>query len=52
MPENRVLRRTFGTKVKGVKGEWEKLHSEEFHEVLGFRHGGVEIFYLLACYAT
>jgi hypothetical protein len=47
-----VLRRTFGTEVKEETGEWKKLHSEELHEVLGFRHGHVEIFDLLACYAT
>jgi hypothetical protein len=29
--ENRVLRRIFGPKRDGVKGEWRKLHNEELH---------------------
>jgi hypothetical protein len=28
--ENRVLRRIFGPKRDEVKGEWRKLHSEEY----------------------
>jgi len=47
-----VLRRTFGTTVKEETGEWKNMHNEQLHEVLGFRHGGVEIFDLLTCYAT
>jgi hypothetical protein len=31
--ENRVLRRTFGRKRDGVKGEWRKLHNEELHDL-------------------
>jgi hypothetical protein len=27
--ENRVLRRVFGLKRKGVKQEWKRLHKEE-----------------------
>ena len=27
--ENRVLRRTFGSKMDKVTGEWRKLHNEE-----------------------
>jgi hypothetical protein len=33
LPEKRLLRRTFRTKVKEVTGEWKKLQSEELHEV-------------------
>jgi hypothetical protein len=29
--ENRVLRRIFGPKSDGMKGEWRKLHNEELH---------------------
>ena len=29
--ENRVLRRIFGHKGKGVTGEWRKLHNEELN---------------------
>jgi len=48
-----VLGRTFGTKVKEVRGEWKKKKNaiEELHRFLGFRHGGVDIFDLLTCYA-
>jgi len=28
--ENRVLRRIFGPKRDEVRGEWRKLHSEEY----------------------
>jgi hypothetical protein len=53
LPENRVLRRTFRTKVNEVRRIWKKkLHSEELHEVLDFRHGGVEIFDLLTSHET
>ena len=31
--ENRVLRRTFGPKKDGVKGEWRKLHNEELNNL-------------------
>jgi hypothetical protein len=31
--ENRVLRRIFGPKWDGVKGEWRTLHSGELHNV-------------------
>jgi hypothetical protein len=52
MPENRVLRSTFGTTVKEVTVEWRKLHSEELHEDLGFRHSGIEMFDLRTFCAT
>jgi hypothetical protein len=29
--ENRVLRRIFGPKWDDVKGEWSRLHNEEFY---------------------
>jgi hypothetical protein len=29
--ENRILRRIFGSKRVEVRGEWRKLHNEEFH---------------------
>jgi hypothetical protein len=29
--ENRVLRRTFGSKRDEVTGSWRKLHNEELH---------------------
>ena len=32
--ENRVLRRIFGPKRDEVTGEWRKLHSEEFTDLL------------------
>ena len=31
--ENRVLRRVFGPKRDGVKGEWRKLHNEELNSL-------------------
>jgi hypothetical protein len=31
--ENRVLRRIFGAKRDGVRGEWIKLHNEEFNDL-------------------
>jgi hypothetical protein len=31
--ENRVLRRTFGSKRVEVTGEWRKLHNEELHDL-------------------
>ena len=31
--ENRVLRRIFGPKREGVKGEWRKLHNEELNDL-------------------
>jgi hypothetical protein len=31
--ENRVLRRTFGTKRGEVSGEWRKLHNEELNDL-------------------
>jgi hypothetical protein len=31
--ENRVLRRIFGPRRDKVKGEWRKLHNEEFHDL-------------------
>jgi hypothetical protein len=33
VPENRVLRRIFGSKMDGVTGEWGKLHNEELHNL-------------------
>ena len=33
MFENRVLRRIFGPKREGVKGEWRKLHNEELNDL-------------------
>jgi hypothetical protein len=33
MFENRVLRRVFGPKRDEVKGEWRKLHNEEFRNL-------------------
>jgi hypothetical protein len=30
-PENRVLKRLFGTKMEEVKGEWIKLHNVEVY---------------------
>ena len=31
--ENRVLRRIFGPKRDGVRGEWRKLHNEELNDL-------------------
>jgi hypothetical protein len=31
--ENSVLRRIFGPKREEVKGEWRKLHNDEFHNL-------------------
>jgi hypothetical protein len=31
--ENRVLRRTFGTKRDEVTGDWRKIHNEELHDL-------------------
>jgi hypothetical protein len=31
--ENRVLRRIFGPKRDGVKGEWKNLYNEELNDV-------------------
>jgi hypothetical protein len=31
--ENRVLRRTFGSKRDEVSGEWKKLHFEEISDL-------------------
>jgi hypothetical protein len=31
--ENKVLRRTFGSKRDEVTGEWRKLHTEEFRDL-------------------
>jgi hypothetical protein len=31
--ENRVLRRTFGTKREEVAGGWRRLHNEELHNL-------------------
>jgi hypothetical protein len=33
MPENRVLRRIFGSKRDEVMGDWRKLHNEELHNL-------------------
>ena len=33
MFENRVLRRIFGPKRDGVRGEWRKLHTEELNDL-------------------
>ena len=33
MFENRVLRRIFGPKRKGVTGQWRKLHNEELNDL-------------------
>ena len=33
MFENRLLRRIFGPKRDGVKGEWRKLHNEELNDL-------------------
>ena len=31
--ENRALRRIFGPKRNGVRGEWRKLHNEELNDL-------------------
>jgi hypothetical protein len=31
--ENRALRRIFGPKRNGMKGQWRKLHKEEFYNL-------------------
>jgi hypothetical protein len=31
--ENRLLRRTFGTKMDEVTGEWRRLHNEELYDL-------------------
>jgi hypothetical protein len=31
--ENRVLRRTFGSKMDDVTGSWRKVHNEELHNL-------------------
>ena len=31
--ENRVLRRIFGPKRDGVRGEWRKLYNEELNDL-------------------
>ena len=31
--ENRVLRRSFGPKRDGVRGDWRKLHNEELNDL-------------------
>jgi hypothetical protein len=31
--ENRVLRKMFGPKRDGVRGEWGKLHNEELNDL-------------------
>ena len=31
--ENRMLRRIFGPKRDGVRGEWRKLHNEELNDL-------------------
>jgi hypothetical protein len=33
LKENRVLRRTFGSKRDEVTGGWRKLHNEELHNL-------------------
>ena len=33
MFENRVLRRIFGPKKDGVRGQWRKLHNEELNDL-------------------
>jgi hypothetical protein len=33
MPENRVLRRIFGSKTGELTGDWRKLHNEELHNL-------------------
>ena len=33
MFENRVLRRVFGRKRGGLRGEWRKLHNEELNDL-------------------
>jgi hypothetical protein len=34
--ENRVLRRTLGSKLDEVAGEWRKLHNEELYNLYSF----------------
>jgi hypothetical protein len=29
--ENRLLRRIFGPKMDGIRGEWRRLHNKELH---------------------
>jgi hypothetical protein len=31
--ENRVLRKIFGPKKEEVRGEWKRLHNEEFNDL-------------------
>jgi hypothetical protein len=31
--ENRVLRKVLGSKSDGVRGEWRRLHKEEFNDI-------------------
>ena len=33
MFENRVLRKIFGPKRDGVRGEWRKLHNDELNDL-------------------
>jgi hypothetical protein len=33
MFQNRVLRRIFGSKRKGMTEDWRKLHNEELHNL-------------------
>jgi hypothetical protein len=36
--ENRVLRRIFGPKRDGIRGNWSKLHNEELHNLNSSRN--------------
>jgi hypothetical protein len=33
--DNRVLRKVFGAKRDGVRGQWRRLYDEEFYDLYG-----------------